>query len=78
MKKNLSLICLGMLFFISSVAQDSVTLNNLSFFRQPPASWRLAADVKADLNTNNVLMITDGAGVLVNLPDKKKFWSRLI
>lgn len=71
MKKNLSLICLGMLFFISSVAQDSVTLNNLSFFRQPPASWRLAADVKADLNTNNVLMITDGGGVLVNLPDKK-------
>lgn len=48
-----------------------VSLQDLSAFRDPGESWQLAADVSADLNKRDVLFPTRGAGVLVNLPDRK-------
>lgn len=71
MNKFARLVCLGFLLCFSAAAQNNLPLTDLSFFKQPPASWRIAGDVKADLNEKDVLMVTDGTGVLVNLPDKK-------
>jgi hypothetical protein len=71
MKNFVCLICTGLLLCVSALAQNSVPLSDLSFFRQPASSWRIAGDVKADLNASNVLLLTNGTGMLVNLPDKK-------
>lgn len=69
MKKIACIFC-GLLFAFTTVAQESVSLNDLSFFKQPPSSWKLATDVKADLSSANSLITSNGTGVLVNLPGK--------
>ncbi len=71
MKNVACLSCLCLLLSFSAVAQNNLPLTDLSFFRQPPSSWRIAGDVRADLNAKEVLLTTNGTGVLVNLPDKK-------
>lgn len=69
--KNIACLCIYVLLCMHSIAQNNIPLTDLSFFKQPASSWRIAGDVKADLNTKDVLMISSGNGILVNLPDKK-------
>ena len=66
--KIVSLVCCS--FFLGTIAsaQATISLTDLSFFKQPSASWQIAGDVKADLNTNNVLQLSQGTGILVNTP----------
>lgn len=52
-------------------AQTTSVLNDLTFFRDPGKSWKTAGDVRADLGKPDVLVTTQGSGILVNLPDKK-------
>jgi hypothetical protein len=49
----------------------NVSLQDLSFFRDPGKTWQLASDVTADPAKANVLKPVKGTGILVNLPDKK-------
>lgn len=49
--------------------QTTITLNDLSFFKNPGKSWSVASDVGGDLGKPNVLNLTSGTGVLVNLPN---------
>ncbi len=68
------LICLfifSLLLRGTVIAQATIPLTDLSFFKQASASWRIAGDVKADLNTANVLQASTGTGVLVNTPGDK-------
>lgn len=51
--------------------QTSTHLKDLSSFKDPGKSWRMAGAVSADLVKKNVLNVTAGDGILVNLPDKK-------
>lgn len=55
----------------ASEAQTTTLLNDLTFFRDPGKSWRTVGDVRADLGKPDVLLITQGTGIMVNLPDKK-------
>jgi len=71
MKHIACLACFYLLLIVSGVAQSNLPLTDLSFFKQSSSSWRIAGDVKANLNTKDVLMLTEGTGILVNLPDKK-------
>src|SRR5688500_1460192 len=68
---SLKFICLCFLFCmlqLAASAQATISLTDLSFFKQPASSWHIAGDVKADLNTANLLTHTNGTGVLVNMP----------
>ena len=51
-------------------AQTALPLSDLSAFEAPGPAWKLAGDVKADLNKKGVLFTTAGSGILVNLPDQ--------
>ena len=51
-------------------AQSTTTLNDLSVFKDPGKTWRVAGKVEADLNTRNVLTASPGEGILANLPGK--------
>jgi hypothetical protein len=53
-------------------AQSELPLNDLSAFKNPPKSWRIAGDVSADLNTNNTITTSPGTGVLVNISTDKE------
>lgn len=59
--------------FLSQItdAQTITFLKDLTAFKNPGKSWRMAGGVTADLNKPNVLNISQGTGILVNLPDKK-------
>lgn len=48
-----------------------IQLNDLSSFREPSKSWQIAGGVQADLSKSNVLILSKGSGVIVNLPDKR-------
>lgn len=71
MKKIVAFSCHILLLGFSALAQNNLPLTDLSFFKQPSASWRIAGDVKADLNTRYVLTASNGTGILVNQPDDK-------
>lgn len=43
-----------------------------SAYKQLPASWKQAGDVQADLSSNNVLIVQNGSGILVNTSTDKK------
>jgi hypothetical protein len=58
-------------FCIPARAQERLSLNELSSFQNPPPNWRIAGDVRGDIKENGVLRVTEGKGVLANLPDKK-------
>lgn len=68
-KPFLLVICLAGMQVLS--AQTAWPLTDLSLFQTPGPSWKLAGNVQADLNRDNVLMTTEGTGILINLPDKK-------
>ncbi|HZF66079.1 MAG TPA: family 16 glycoside hydrolase [Chitinophagaceae bacterium] len=55
----------------TGLSQTTLALTDLSAFQSPGNSWRIAGDVRADLNQNNILMPANGTGVLVNVTDKK-------
>ena len=74
LKFLINIVCLtviNLLLYVSAVAQNNLPLTDLSFFKQTASGWRVAGDVKADLTTKDVLIVSNGTGVLVNLPDKK-------
>lgn len=48
---------------------SAVSLNDLSAFAAPTTNWQLAADVSADIDKNEELTLTKGAGILVNKVD---------
>jgi hypothetical protein len=52
-------------------AQTSVNLADLSAFKDPGKSWRVAKAVTADITKPNVFAITPGSGLLVNVSDAK-------
>ncbi|WP_224996291.1 family 16 glycoside hydrolase [Cesiribacter sp. SM1] len=49
-----------------------IQLNDLSLFQNPSPSWQIVGGVTADLEKENKFNTTEGSGVLVNLPDKRK------
>jgi hypothetical protein len=51
-----------------SNAQTGLQLSDLSFFKSPSANWRIAGGVNADLNTQGLLNVKEGTGILVNIP----------
>ena len=55
-----------------------IPLDNLSSFKNPAKSWQIASAVKADINTPNLLNVSNGIGILVNLPDKNNKGEDLI
>ncbi|MBW3545915.1 MAG: DUF1080 domain-containing protein [Bacteroidetes bacterium] len=61
----------GALLGQTANAQTLISLNNLSAFREPAKSWRVAGDVSAEVTKVNKLNTTDGNGILINLHDKK-------
>ena len=69
--KLICLVFFGLFFKITGFAQVSIPLTDLSFFKQASASWQVAGDVKADLNTANILQPSAGTGVLLNTPGSK-------
>lgn len=68
-----SLMTVGIIMvFVSATQGQTVTdLNDLSAFKDPGKAWSIAGRVYADLEKPNVLKITPGSGIIVNLPDKK-------
>ena len=46
----------------------ALPLNDLSAFTAPTSNWRIAGNVRADLNKANTLTTEKGTGVLVNVP----------
>ncbi len=56
---------------MASAQPTTLLLNQLSSFENPSSSWRIAGDVRADLKENGVLTLSDGQGILANVPDKK-------
>lgn len=47
------------------------SFSDLSPFKDPGKSWKIAGDVDADLSKTNVLSTSNGTGILVNLPSSK-------
>lgn len=52
-------------------SQNVIQIKDLSSFKDPSSTWKMAGSVAADLERPNVLNITNGTAILVNLPDKK-------
>jgi hypothetical protein len=63
---------IGPAFGQSAAGQaNTVSLQDMSFFRNPGKTWQLAGDVAADPNKADVFKPEKGTGILVNLPTKK-------
>lgn len=73
----LMIIC-ALLCFQFLVAQNTLPLNDLSFFQSPGPTWRLAGDVSGSFDKEGVLITTAGTGVLVNLADAKNHGKDII
>lgn len=62
----------GLVWAGSAAGQSSsISLQDLSAFRDAGSSWQVAGNVSADLSKQDVLFPASGKGVLVNLPDKR-------
>ena len=68
-------VLLSVLFSLcgqSAIGQkSSISLDDLSFFKDPGRSWKISGKVVADLEKVNKLEVEEGNGILVNLPGKK-------
>lgn len=53
-------------------AQNKIDLTSLTAFQTPSSNWHLAGDVRADLDKINVLILSQGTGVLVTQVDQGK------
>ncbi len=51
---------------------ESLTLNSLSDFNAPEENWKIAGGVYVDRSKANQLSITEGSGILANVPEPKK------
>jgi hypothetical protein len=78
MRQKAALLGVGLLapFYLQAQSAASgqanvLPLTDLSAFKAPGKTWRLAGDVSADMGKDNALSTGKGTGVLVNLPDKK-------
>ncbi|TCD00153.1 3-keto-disaccharide hydrolase [Pedobacter psychroterrae] len=58
--------------------QSGFDLKDLSSFKDPGKTWSVAGGVTANLNETNVLNVTKGTGILVNLPSKKTHGTDLL
>ena len=56
---------------LSAFAQEVMVIKDLSAFKEPGKTWRVAGGVTADLDKPNALEASGGSGILVNQPDKK-------
>ncbi len=68
-------LCTGLLSFAIpsvTIAQSSLSLNDLSAFQKPSKNWQTVGSVTADLERANQLSVQSGQGVLVNLMDRTK------
>ena len=70
-KKLFYLTGMYLLVDVSADGQNTLALTDLSFFKEPASSWRIAGDIKADLNTKGLLVMSNGTGILANIPDEK-------
>ncbi|HCN84625.1 MAG TPA: DUF1080 domain-containing protein [Sphingobacteriaceae bacterium] len=50
--------------------QSGTSLTDLSLFKNPSKSWKIAGDVTANLSKTNMLNSSKGSGILINLPAK--------
>jgi hypothetical protein len=50
----------------------NVELTDLSAFKNPGSSWQIVGGVAADINKENFLYTSKGAGILVNFPTKNQ------
>jgi hypothetical protein len=66
-----SLITLISLILALEVSAQSVDLTDLSAFKSPGKSWRVAGRIGADLKKNNAFNVQPGNGILVNISDEK-------
>lgn len=64
-------VCLSSNHSSFAQAGNAIALQDLSAFRSPAKTWQLVGDVSASLEKDNLLEPVKGAGILVNLPDKK-------
>jgi len=69
---RLKLICAAFLLPILANAQQSVPLNDMSFWKKQEGgnNWQTASGVTADSISSHVLKPISGTGVLVNMNDK--------
>src|SRR5436190_23230894 len=56
---------------IESTAQKEISLNDLSFFKDPAKSWSIVGDVTGDLDKSEVIQSSPGTGILLNQPVNK-------
>lgn len=64
-------VCLNSAQLSFAQAANSIALQDLSAFKSSGKTWQIASDAEASLEKDNLLVPVKGAGVLVNLPDKK-------
>jgi len=69
-KRVVVLLTFLFLFFTGNIssAQEKISLDDVSSFKNPGRNWNIAGDVQASLTDKNVFRITSGKGVLVNQP----------
>ena len=61
-----------------SQAQNKIDLTALTSFQTPSENWRIAGDVRADLDQNNVLILSPGTGILVTQAEQGKHGQDLL
>ncbi|MBX2843727.1 MAG: DUF1080 domain-containing protein [Flammeovirgaceae bacterium] len=59
------------------MSQSDVSLDDLSFFKEPGKSWSISGNVLADLKEDHTFSVSKGTGILVNNPTKKKIGADL-
>lgn len=68
----------AILMLTNAEAQNTLPLTDLSSFQTPGANWKIAGDVRANIAETNVLTISAGTGILVNMPEKNSHGQDLI
>src|SRR5690554_5529577 len=55
---------------MTSLPFHSLSLEDLSEFRTAGENWRVAGNIHADIHEELAVEVSDGEGILVNLPDE--------
>ena len=72
-------LCLFLFFAHPILAQTvTISLDDLSSFKNPGKSWGIAGEVEAEIDKVNKLNVEEGQGILVNLPTRKNVGEDLI